>query len=148
MGIKKIIKYPNSILRQKSRTVEKFDARLLLLVRDMFKTMYATEDGAGLAAVQVGVLRRVIVIDMGEGAHVLVNPEIVCAEGSQEDTEGCLSIPGRSGIVKRPARVTVKALDEKGTEYFISGEGALAKCLCHEIDHLEGKLYIDKIVKK
>jgi len=148
MGIKKIIKYPNSILRQKSRTVEKFDARLLLLVRDMFKTMYATEDGAGLAAVQVGVLRRVIVIDMGEGAHVLVNPEIVSAEGSQEDTEGCLSIPGRSGIVKRPARVTVKALDEKGTEYFISGEGALAKCLCHEIDHLEGKLYIDKIVKK
>lgn len=148
MAVRNIITLGDSTLRKKSKTVEKVDTRMQTLLEDLADTLHSTEDGAGLAAVQVGVLRRAIVIDMGEGIIDLVNPVIVDAQGSQEVTEGCLSIPGRNGRLIRPAKVTVKALDKNGDEFEITGEGALAKCLCHEIDHLDGILYIDKLIKE
>lgn len=113
----------------------------------MEETLYE-EDGVGLAAPQVGVLKRVIVIDVGEGILKLVNPEITYSEGKAVDIEGCLSIPGSEGEVERPKKVKVKALNEKGEEIVIEGEDLLARALCHEIDHLNGILFIDKIIKK
>ena len=113
MGIRNIVKVGDDILRKKSRRVEKFDARLHKLIDDMKDTMYKSE-GVGLAAVQVGVLRRVVVIDCGDGVLELVNPEITKSEGEQEEVEGCLSVPGRNGITKRPMKVTVKAQDRDG----------------------------------
>ena len=133
-------------LLKKSRPVEKFDHRLEMLIEDMFDTMYDAE-GCGLAAVQVGVLRRVVVIDTGEAGEklVLINPEIVATEGEEHEAEGCLSIPGKRGIVCRPTKVTVKALNEKGEEYTRTGTGLLAQAMCHEIDHLDGKMYTDLV---
>ena len=122
--------------------MEKFDLRLWLLLRDMKETMNKA-DGVGLAAPQVGILRRVIVIDVGDGPIELVNPEIIEAEGEQAGAEGCLSIPGRTGYVVRPNKVKVKAQDRNGKPFEIEGEGLLARALCHEIDHLDGRLYID-----
>ena len=135
-------------LLKKSRPVEKFDHRLEMLIEDMFDTMYDAE-GCGLAAVQVGVLRRVVVIDTGEAGEklVLINPEIVATEGEEHEAEGCLSIPGKRGIVCRPTQVTVKALNEKGEEYTRTGTGLLARAMCHEIDHLDGILYSQKVEK-
>ena len=135
-------------LLKKSRPVEKFDHRLEMLIEDMFDTMYDAE-GCGLAAVQVGVLRRVVVIDTGEAGEklVLINPEIVATEGEEHEAEGCLSIPGKRGIVCRPTKVTVKALNEKGEEYTRTGTGLLARAMCHEIDHLDGILYSQKVEK-
>ncbi len=135
-------------LLKKSRPVEKFDHRLEMLIEDMFDTMYDAE-GCGLAAVQVGVLRRVVVIDTGEAGEklVLINPEIVATEGEEHEAEGCLSIPGKRGIVCRPTKVTVKALNEKGEEYTRTGTGLLAQAMCHEIDHLDGILYSQKVEK-
>ena len=132
-------------LLKKSRPVEKFDHRLEMLIEDMFDTMYDAE-GCGLAAVQVGVLRRVVVIDTGEAGEklVLINPEIVATEGEEHEAEGCLSIPGKRGIVCRPTKVTVKALNEKGEEFTRTGTGLLAQAMCHEIDHLDGILYSAK----
>ena len=108
----------------------------------MAETMYAA-DGCGLAAPQVGVLRRVVVIDVGEGLIELVDPQIISAEGEQEETEGCLSLPGEWGVTRRPARVTVRAMDRTGKSFDITGEGLLARALCHELDHLDGKLFTD-----
>ena len=135
-------------LLKKSRPVEKFDHRLEMLIEDMFDTMYDAE-GCGLAAVQVGVLRRVVVIDTGEAGEklVLINPEIVATEGEEHEAEGCLSIPGKRGIVCRPTKVTVKALNEKGEEFTRTGIGLLAQAMCHEIDHLDGILYSQKVEK-
>lgn len=135
-------------LLKKSRPVEKFDRRLKMLIEDMFDTMYDAE-GCGLAGVQVGVLRRVVVIDTGEEGEklVLINPEIIAAEGEEHEAEGCLSIPGKRGIVCRPTKVTVKALNEKGEEYTRTGTGLLARAMCHEIDHLDGILYSQKVEK-
>ena len=135
-------------LLKKSRPVEKFDHRLEMLIEDMFDTTYDAE-GCGLAAVQVGVLRRVVVIDTGEAGEklVLINPEIVATEGEEHEAEGCLSIPGKRGIVCRPTKVTVKALNEKGEEYTRTGTGLLARAMCHEIDHLDGILYSQKVEK-
>lgn len=135
-------------LLKKSRPVEKFDHRLEMLIEDMFDTMYDAE-GCGLAAVQVGVLRRVVVIDTGEAGEklVLINPEIVATEGEEHEAEGCLSIPGKRGIVCRPTKVTVKALNEKGEEFTRTGTGLLAQAMCHEIDHLDGILYSQKVEK-
>lgn len=146
MAVRNIITLGDETLRKKSRKIDQIDARTKMLLEDLADTLHNTDNGAGLAAVQVGVLRRAVVIDMGEGLITLVNPEIVYSEGTQEVTEGCLSIPGRSGTLIRPAKVTVKALDKDGKEFEITGEGALAKCLCHEIDHLEGILFIDKVI--
>ena len=145
MALRTVRAYPDDILRKKSRVVESIDDRILLLLEDMADTMYK-EDGAGLAAPQVGVLKRIVVIDVGEGLIKLINPEIIEAEGSQEVNEGCLSIKGKQGRLIRPAKVKVRALNEKGEEIIIEGEEGLAKALCHEIDHLDGILYIDKVI--
>lgn len=137
----------DDILRKKSRPIEKIDGRVINLLKDMSDTLHITQNGAAIAAPQVGVLRRAVAIDMGQGTIYLVNPEIIEAEGSQEVIEGCLSIPGKWGKLVRPVKVKVKALNEKGEECLITGEGDLAKCLCHEIDHLDGILFIDKVTE-
>lgn len=147
MALRNVRKYGDSILRKKSRKVEEINERIHVLLDDMEETLYE-EDGVGLAAPQVGVLKRVIVIDVGEGILKLVNPEIIYSEGKAVDIEGCLSIPGSEGEVERPEKVKVKALNEKGEEIIIEGEDLLARALCHEIDHLNGILFIDKIIKK
>lgn len=147
MALRKIRTLGDEILRKKCRKVEKVDDRIKILLCDMLDTLHNTENGAAIAAPQVGVLRRAVVIDMGQGVINLVNPEIIETEGSQEVVEGCLSIPGRWGKLTRPAKVKVKALNEKGEEFTITGEGDMAKCLCHEIDHLDGILFIDKVTE-
>ena len=147
MALRKIRTLGDEVLRKKCRKVEKVDDRITTLLHDMLDTLHNTENGAAIAAPQVGVLRRAVVIDMGQGVINLVNPEVIEAEGSQEVIEGCLSIPGKWGKLTRPAKVKVKALNEKGEEFIITGEGDMAKCLCHEIDHLDGILFIDKVTE-
>lgn len=144
MAKKEILIFGNETLRKVSHKVEKFNLRLWLLLRDMADTMYEAE-GVGLAGPQIGILRRVVVIDVGDdnGLIELINPEIISAEGEQEGAEGCLSKPGRQGFVRRPNKVTVRAQDRHGKWFEITGEGLLARAFCHEIDHLDGKLYID-----
>jgi peptide deformylase len=144
MALRTIRKHGDELLRKRSRKVEDINDRILTLLKDMEETMYA-EEGIGLAAPQVGVLKRVVVIDIGEGILRLINPEIIFSEGSYIDTEGCLSIPGEQGDVERPYKVKVKALNEKGEEIIVEGEELLARALCHEIDHLDGILFIDKV---
>jgi len=145
MAIRAIRKDSDEILRKVSKKVEKIDDRILTLLDDMAETMRAA-DGVGLAAPQVGILRRVVVIDIGEGLIELINPVIVYESGEQQREEGCLSIPGKSGIVKRPKKVIVRALNRKGETFEITGEDLLAVALCHEIDHLNGILFIDKAI--
>lgn len=140
--IRKIITLGNETLRKISNPIKKFDLRLWLLLRDMAETMYDA-NGVGLAAPQVGILRRVVVIDVGDGIIELVNPEIIATEGEQAGPEGCLSVPGRQGFVRRPNKVTVRAFDRKGKPFEITGEGLLARAFCHEIDHLDGRVYVD-----
>lgn len=147
MALRNIRSLEDDILRKRSREVEKVDDKVLMLLKDMAETMYDNGNGAGLAAPQVGILKRIVVIDMGQGLINLINPEIIEAEGSQEVIEGCLSIPDKWGKLIRPKRVKVKALNEKAEEFIIIGEGDLAKCLCHEIDHLDGILFIDKVTE-
>lgn len=147
MAIRQIRYEGDPILRKVSREVTEINDRIITLLEDMIDTMYEYE-GVGLAAPQVGVLRRVVVIDIGEGPIKLINPEIIEEEGEIIDVEGCLSIPGRAGKVKRPEKVKVKYLDESGEEKIIEGTGLLAKALCHEIDHLNGILYIDKMIEE
>lgn len=147
MAIRNIRKIGDEVLRKKSKTVEKIDDRTILLIEDMIDTMYEAE-GVGLAAPQVGVLKRIVVIDVGEGPIVLINPEIVKTEGSYVDMEGCLSVPGETAEVERPEKVTVRAMDQNGVIREIEGEELLARAFCHEIDHLDGILYIDKVVKE
>ena len=144
MALRSIRINDDPILRKNSRKVEVFDQRLQTLIDDMFETMYDTQ-GVGLAGVQVGVLKQVIVIDTGEEGEklVLINPGIIEQSGEQTGGEGCLSLPGRSGIVTRPETVTVRALDRDGNEYTKTGHGLLARAFCHEIDHLYGRLYAD-----
>lgn len=144
MAIRNIITKENPLLRKKSRSVEVFDDRLSTLIDDMIQTMYKAE-GVGLAAVQVGVLRRVVVIDCGDGLMELVNPEIIEREGSQEELEGCLSLPGESAVTLRPMKVKVKAQNRDGKWFFYTGEGLKARAFCHELDHLDGVLYIDRL---
>lgn len=145
MALRNIRVDDDPILRKNSRKVEAFDQRLEMLIDDMFDTMYDA-NGVGLAAVQVGVLKQVIVIDTGEEGEklVLINPEIIATEGEQTGGEGCLSIPGKNGIVTRPQKVTVRALDREGKVFEKTGEDLLARAFCHEIDHLSGVLYTDK----
>lgn len=146
MAKRRILEIGEEILRKKSRAVSVFDQKLWVLLDDMAQTMY-DGNGCGLAAPQVGILRRLVVIDMQpEGEHQLielVNPEIIEAEGEEEATEGCLSIPGRQGYVIRPTRVRVRAQDRFGNPMELEGQGMLARCICHELDHLEGRLYVD-----
>lgn len=147
MAIRQIRYFEDPILRKISREVTEINERIKILLDDMVDTMYKDE-GVGLAAPQVGVLRRAVVIDIGEGVIKLINPEIIEKEGENIDVEGCLSVPGRAGTVKRPERVRVKYLNEFGEEKIIEGRGLLAKALCHEIDHLNGILFIDKMIEE
>ena len=147
MAIRNIRTKEDEILRKKSKVVTNIDERFLTLINDMKETMYAS-NGVGLAAPQVGILKRVVVVDIGEGPIVLINPEIIEKRGEVTDIEGCLSVPGEEGEVKRPKYVKVKAMNEKGEEILLEGENFLARAFCHEIDHLDGILYIDKIVKE
>ena len=142
MAIRKIVKIGDDALRKVCRAQEKFDLRLAILLKDMADTMYRAE-GVGLAGPQVGVLRRVAVIDVGEGLVELVNPVITSREGSQCGREGCLSLPGRQAVVTRPNKVTVSYQDRKGEHHELTAEGFFARAVCHELDHLDGTLYID-----
>jgi peptide deformylase len=142
MATRKIVTIGDEKLRKHSKPVTKFNLRLRILLKDMAETMYRN-DGAGLAAPQVGILKRVVVVDVGDRLYELVNPEIVSREGEQTGPEGCLSVPGRVGSVQRPMKVVVKAQNAKGEPFEVTGEGFLARAFCHEIDHLDGVLYVD-----
>lgn len=146
MALRIIKTEEDPILRKTSRPVTEFNERLFTLLDDMKETMYKA-DGVGLAAVQVGVLRRAVVIDCGDGFLELINPEIIKTSGKQKETEGCLSLPGKSGITLRPSKVKVKAQDRNGEWREYTGEDLKARCFCHEIDHLDGILFTDKLAR-
>ena len=145
--LREIIKEGDEVLRKKCHRVEKFDEKLHALLDDMYETMQEA-NGVGLAAPQVGILRRIAVVDVGDGKIELVNPEIIKESGEQTGDEGCLSFPGKWGEVTRPMKVTVKAQDRYGKEFKIKGTELLARAFCHEIDHLDGQLYIDVETKE
>ncbi|MGV8980242.1 peptide deformylase [Clostridium sp.] len=145
MAIRTIRTYGDDILRKKSKIVDEINPRILLLIKDMKETMYNSK-GVGLAGPQVGILKRIIVIDVGNGPMALINPEIIESKGANVSNEGCLSIPGVQKNVERPDKVTVRALDENGEITVINGEDLLARALCHEIDHLNGILFVDKAI--
>lgn len=144
MAIREIRLSTDDILRKKSKDVTDINEKILTLLDDMADTMYDA-NGVGLAAPQIGILRRVVVIDIGEGIIELINPVILETSGEQFGEEGCLSFPGKIGDVRRPNYCKVKALNRDGKEIIIEGEQLLARALCHEIDHLDGSLYIDKV---
>lgn len=144
MALRKIRIQGDSVLTKVCRPVEKMTPRIKTLIEDMLDTMYDA-DGVGLAAPQVGVLRRVVVIDVGEGPIVMINPEIIESDGSQTGEEGCLSLPGKSGVVTRPNHVKARAYNENMELYEIEGEELLARAICHELDHLEGHMYTEKV---
>jgi peptide deformylase len=149
MAVRPIVLYPEPVLRRRAAAVERFDVELADLVRDLSETMYAAP-GVGLAAPQIGIERRVAVVDVAPGApesklHVLVNPTIVAAEGRESGDEGCLSIPGLTARVDRPRRVTIAANGVDGLLYELVADGFLARAFCHEIDHLDGVLFIDRL---
>ena len=144
MAIRQVVQVGDEVLRQKCLPVEAFDEGLHALLDDMKDTV-KKEEGAGLAAPQIGILRRIAVIDVGEGKIELINPEIIKTSGEQTGDEGCLSSPGVFGKVTRPNFVTVKAKDRFGKDFEISGKELLARAFCHEIDHLDGVLFVDKI---
>ena len=146
MAIRNIVTVGDDVLRKVCRTQLQFDDKLHTILDDMKDTMYKAE-GVGLAAPQVGILRRFCVIDVGDGIIELINPVITEKSGSQTGAEGCLSIPGKSCEVTRPMKVTVRAQDRNGNNFTVTGEGLLARALCHEIDHLDGILYIDRVKK-
>lgn len=146
MALRNIVKLGDPVLTKKSRVVEKFDDRLATLIDDMLETMY-DGNGVGLAAVQVGVLKRVVVIDIGEGPMELVNPEIIYTEGEQISQEGCLSLPGKWGTTSRPKKVQIKAQDRTGKWQVFTGEDLKAKAFCHEIDHLDGILFPSHLIQ-
>ena len=147
MAILNIIKEGDETLRKISRPVTEITPRILTLLDDMKDTMHHA-DGCGLAAVQVGVLRRVVVIETDEGLFEFINPKIIAMSGVQESEEGCLSVPGEWGITKRPQHVTVRALNRQGEVIEVTGHDLLAKAMCHELDHLDGIIYTDKVIKK
>ena len=144
MAIRTIRREGEEVLRKKCREVTEMTPRIQELIEDMLDTMYEA-DGVGLAASQVGVLRRIVVVDVGDGPIVLINPEIIETSGSQTGEEGCLSVPGKCGNVTRPNYVRVRALDRNMEPYEMEGEELFARAVCHECDHLEGILYVDKV---
>ncbi len=144
MGLRKIFTDKDSALHKVCRPVTKFDRRLHSLLDDMKETL-ADAEGVGLAAPQVGILRRVVVVDTGERVLELVNPEILERSGEQEGQEGCLSVPGKYGIVKRPMHVKVRAQDRDGNWFEAEGDELTARCFCHELDHLDGVLYTERM---
>ena len=146
MAIREIREKGDEILYKKCKAVVKFDEKLHILLDDMYETMHS-RDGVGLAAPQVGILKRAVVIDVGDGKIELINPEIVEESGEQTGSEGCLSVPGVFGEVTRPNVVTVKAQDRDGKWFKITGKELLARAFCHEIEHLDGKLFLDRVIR-
>ena len=147
MAILNIRKEGDPILRRRSREVDGITPRIATLVEDMVETLHKA-DGCGLAAPQVGVLKRVVIIETEPGViYKMINPEIIASSGSQNEAEGCLSIPGKWGITERPATVTVRATGLDGRKFELTGEGLLARAICHELDHLDGKLFTDCVVR-
>lgn len=144
MATRKIREIGDEVLTKPCKEVTKITLRTKVLINDMLDTMYEAL-GVGLAAPQVGVLKRIVVIDVGEGPIVLINPEIIETSGEQSGEEGCLSVPGKSGLVTRPDYVKVRALNEDMEEIELEGEGLLARAFCHEIDHLDGKMYTELV---
>lgn len=144
MAIRQIREIGDEVLTKTSKEVTKMTLRTKILIGDMLDTMYEAQ-GVGLAAVQVGILKRIVVIDVGEGPIVLINPQILETSGEQTGEEGCLSVPGKSGVVTRPNYVKVKAQNEDMEEFTVEGEELLARALCHEIEHLDGHLYVEKV---
>lgn len=142
MALRAIVNKSEDTLRKKCKPVEAFDKKLWTLLDDMAETMYAA-NGLGLAAPQVGILRRVAVIDVGEGLIELINPEIINTSGEQRDVEGCLSCPDEYGFVTRPMDCTIKAQDRNGNWYEKDVSGLFCRCACHETDHLDGQLFLD-----
>lgn len=147
MAIRNIVKNGDDTLRKVCRSQMTFDEKLATTLDDMAETMYAA-NGCGLAASQIGVLRRFCIIDVGEGIVELVNPVIIEEKGVQREEEGCLSFPGEYGVTSRPMYVKVKAQDRNGNSFIIEGEGLKARALCHEIDHLNGVVYKDRLINK
>lgn len=147
MALRNIVKLGDPVLNKKSRKIEIFDDKLSSLIDDMIETMYHY-NGVGLAAVQVGMLKRVVVIDVGDGIMELVNPQITMQQGQQKESEGCLSLPGKYGVTIRPMKVQVKAQDRYGNWHVYTGEGLKARAFCHELDHLEGILFTDRLERK
>ena len=146
MALLNIVKEGDEVLRKTCKPVTVITPRILRLLDDMIETLHKA-DGCGLAAPQVGVLRRLCIVEVEEGnVYEMLNPEIIAAEGQQNETEGCLSIPDQWGITDRPAKVTVRAMNRQGEMYEVTGEGLLARAFCHEIDHLDGILFKDKAV--
>ena len=145
MAILNILKEGDEALRKKCRPVEEITPRILQLLDDMHDTLDKAQ-GVGLAAPQVGVLRRIVIVEIGDKKYEMINPEIVAVKGKQEEIEACLSVPDKYGLVKRPSWVKVRATDRNGNVYEAEGEGLMARCFCHELDHLDGTLYIDKAI--
>lgn len=143
MAILNILKEGDETLRKKCRPVEQITPRILTLLDDMHETLGKAQ-GVGLAAPQVGVLRRIVIVEIDDIKYEMINPEIIETKGVQEEIEACLSVPEKYGLVKRPAWVKVRAMDRNGNIYEAEGEGLMARCFCHELDHLDGTLYIDK----
>ena len=142
-----IVKIGDDVLRKSCRPVEKITPRIITLLDDMIQTMREA-NGCGLAAPQVGILRRIAVVEVEEGQVIeLINPKIIAYSGEQQEQEGCLSIPGKWGITKRPRHVTVRATNRHGETFEVTGSDLLARALCHEIDHLDGKMFIDHVVR-
>ena len=146
MAILNIIKEGDSVLRKKCRPVEEITPRILQLLDDMHDTLEKAQ-GVGLAAPQVGVLRRIVIVEIEDKKYEMINPEIIETQGKQEEIEACLSVPEKFGLVKRPQWVKVRATDRNGKVYEVSGNGLMARCFCHELDHLDGTLYIDKAIE-
>lgn len=144
MALRQVRIMGDPVLEKKCREVKEVTPKLRELIGDMLDTMYDAQ-GVGLAAPQVGVLRRIVVIDVGEGPYVLINPVIEATEGSQTGSEGCLSLPGQAGTVTRPNYVKVRAFDENMEEFVLEGTELLARAICHECDHLEGIMYVSKV---
>lgn len=142
MAIREIREMGDEVLEKVCKEVPKMTLRTGILIDDMLDTMYES-GGVGLAAPQVGILKRIVVIDVGEGPYVMINPEILETSGEQTGEEGCLSVPGKAGIVTRPNYVKARACDENMEEYTVEAEGLFARAICHELDHLEGKLYVE-----
>ena len=146
MAIRNIVKYGDDVLAKKCRIVEKIDDRIITLLEDMHDTLLES-NGVGLAAPQVGVLKRIALVDTGEEILELINPEILSASGSQRDLEGCLSYPGKYGEVTRPMNVTIKFQNRYGEWVTYSGEGLTARAFCHEIEHLDGHMFMEKVTR-
>ena len=147
MALRNIRINDDPILRKKCKAVTEVTDKIRELVEDMIDTMYEAE-GVGLAAPQVGILKRIVVIDVGEGPVIMINPEILETSGSQTGQEGCLSVPGKAGIVTRPNYVKAKAYDLDMNEYIVEGEELMARAICHELDHLDGVVFTQRVIKE